>query len=91
LIKEWEKKIPKDIRNGAIRDLVKNYKVCFSNKKNKNINFKMKFCSVKDTPSIEIPNTSISIKENKIFIFKKFLKSGIKTGKKQLDPTCRGY
>ena len=37
LIKEWEKKIPKDIRNGAIRDLVKNYKVCFSNKKNKNV------------------------------------------------------
>lgn len=85
LIKEWEKKTPKDIRNGAIRDLIKNYKVCFSNKKNKNKNFKMKFCSVRDTPSIEIPNTSISIKENKIFIFKTFLKSGIKTGKKQLD------
>lgn len=29
----------------------------------------MKFCSVKDTPSIEIPNTSISIKDNEIYIY----------------------
>jgi len=91
LIKEWEKKIPKDIRNGAIRDLVKNYKVCFSNKKNKNKNFKMKFCSVKDTPSIEIPNASISIKDNKIYIYKSILKKGIRTGKKQLNNLTIDY
>ena len=59
-VEPWELETPKDIRAGAIRDSVKNYNSAFSLLKNKQISgFKMKFCSKKDSPSIEIPSTAI--------------------------------
>ena len=37
LVKEWELETPKDIRAGAINDMVKAYKTAISNLKNNNI------------------------------------------------------
>ena len=69
-IKDWELKTPKDIRAGAINDLIKNHKTAFANMKNDNIKkFKMQFCKKRDSPSIEIPKTAIQIKEHKLSIF----------------------
>jgi transposase len=61
LVEEWELETPKDIRAGAIRDVLKNYKTAFTLLKNRQIgSFKMKFQSKKDSPpSIEIPMSSI--------------------------------
>lgn len=84
LIADWELKTPKDIRAGSIRDLCKNYKTAFSHLKSGLITkFKMDYCRKKSNPSIEIPKNSIKIKNNKMFIFSTFLKTGIKISNKQ--------
>ena len=58
--KDWELETPKDIRAGAIRDLCKAYKTCFSNRQNGNIRkFKVSFRSKKKSSSIEIPKSSL--------------------------------
>jgi hypothetical protein len=45
---KWQLDTPKDIRAGAIRDMVKNYNTVFSQLKNRQINhFKMSFASKK--------------------------------------------
>ena len=63
----WETETPKDIRAGAIRDVVKNYTTAFSALKNKNINkFSLNFSRKKDSPSIEIPLTAIKATSIKI-------------------------
>ena len=59
-VTEWETKTPKDIRAGAIRDVVKNYTSVFALLKNKQItNFNMRFSSKKKETSIEIPLSSL--------------------------------
>lgn len=93
-VKEWELETPKDIRAGAIRDLVKNYKTAFSCLKNKQIKgFKVGYASKKDTPSIEIPKSSIKIK-NGLFMYKTYIPNKIKLAPKQklnisIDYDCR--
>ena len=72
-INDWELDTPKDIRAGAIRDLVKNHKTAFSNLRNGNINgFKIGFCKKKNYPSIEIPKSAIKL-ENGLSIFKTYI------------------
>lgn len=81
-IQDWEKITPKDIRAGAIRDMVKNFKTAMSNLKNKNItHFKLRFQSRKKPSSIEIPKSAIKIKDNLLFMFPTFIKDGIKLSK----------
>ena len=59
-VSEWESKTPKDIRAGAIRDVVKNYNSVFTLLKNKQITkFNMGFSSKKKETSIEIPLSSL--------------------------------
>jgi len=59
-VDEWQNEVPSDIREEAIRDLVKNHKTAFSNIENRNITgFKMNFCSKKDNPSMAIPLSAI--------------------------------
>lgn len=93
-INDWELETPKDIRAGAIRDMIKNHKTAFSNLKNNNIKgFKMGFCSKKDTPSIEIPKSAL--KNNKgLFLYKSYIPDKIKVGRREkmnfsFDYDCR--
>jgi IS605 OrfB family transposase len=60
-VEKWETETPKDIRAGAVNDVVKNYKTSFSLLKNRQISgFNMSFQSKKKKePSIEIPLSSI--------------------------------
>jgi transposase len=66
-VEDWENEVPSDIREEAIRDLVKNHKTSFSNLKNGNITgFKMNFCSKKDNPSMAVPLSAIGATNTKI-------------------------
>ena len=93
---KWQLSTPKDIRAGAINDMVKNYKTIFSQLKNKQINhFNMNFSSKKDSPSIEIPKTALKMDNNGIFMYKTYIPDRIKISKKQsrlklnIDYDCR--
>ena len=99
-IQPFEVNVPKDIRAGAIRDLVKNYNTAFSLLKKKQVShFKMSYSRKKDTPSIEIPKTAIDWSQQSIGIdiYKKKELGKIKVSKRQskkdyiLKPThdCR--
>ena len=82
-VNDWELETPKDIRAGAIRDMVKNHKTAFSQLKNRQIRgFKMGFCTKRDTPSIEIPKSSVKM-NNGLFIYKNYIPDKIKLGKRQ--------
>lgn len=84
-INKWELETPKDIRAGAVRDLIKNYNTAFSNLNNGNIQaFNINFCRKKDTPSIEIPKTAIKLQDGNLFIYSSYMCDKIKTGNKQL-------
>lgn len=80
---KWQLNTPKDIRAGAIRDMVKNYKTVFSQLKSRQIKkFNMRFVSKKDSPSIEIPKTALKLDKG-IFMYKKYINDKIKLGKRQ--------
>ena len=92
---EWQLKTPKDIRAGAIRDMVKNYKTVFSQLKSRQINhFNMRFASKRDSPSIEIPKSALKMDKG-IFMYKRYIPDRIKIGKRQskiklnIDYDCR--
>ena len=92
---KWQLETPKDIRAGAIRDLVKNYKTAFANLKNRQINhFKMGFVSKRDSPSIEIPKEALKMKDRKLSIYPRSKIGEIKVAKRdsknlKLDYYCR--
>ena len=94
LVEEWQQETPKDIRAGAVHDLVTNYKSAFTNLKKKNIaGFKMGYCSRRDTPSIEIPKSAVKKTEGGIFLYKTYLPDKIKTARREkefvVDSDCR--
>ena len=65
-IKDFELEVPKDIRAGSIRDIVKNYKTAFLLLKNRTISgFNMGYCLKNNNTSIEIPKSSIKLENNK--------------------------
>ncbi|MGL5936546.1 MAG: RNA-guided endonuclease InsQ/TnpB family protein [Cetobacterium sp.] len=88
----WELNTPKDIRNGALRDIQKAYKTAFSNLKAGNINrFGLNFRRKKDyaNQSMEIPDSAIKLnfKKDKLsgcFIYPSYIKSSIKIDKRSL-------
>jgi len=78
-VKDWELETPKDIRAGAVRDLCKAYKTCFSNLKEGNIKtFNMNFRSKRKSSSIEIPKSAIKWKNGKMNIYKSYINSDIR-------------
>ncbi len=93
-VEEWQKSTPKDIRAGAIRDLMKSYKTLFSQLKSCQINkFQLKFSSKKDSPSIEIPKSAIKIKDGLLCLYSTYLSNTIKMHKKskllEVNYDCR--
>ena len=84
LVEEWQLETPKDIRAGAVRDLVKNYTSAFSLLKKRQIQrFNMRFISKKETQSIEISKTAIKLSDKSIFIYKSYIPDKIKIGKRE--------
>jgi putative transposase len=91
-IYDWELETPKDIRNGALRDIKKAYKTAFSNLKNGNINhfglgFRMK--RGYKNQSMEVPASAIKLVNGKrklsgVNIYVTYLPSVIKFDKKSL-------
>lgn len=94
-IQDWELETPKDIRNGAIRDLHKAFKTSFSQLKNGIINhFQMRYKRKKSYPSVEIPRKAITItKKGKLLIYKTYKLGEIKLSKREkkfvLEHDCR--
>lgn len=81
-VQEWQKETPKDIRAGAIRDMVKAYKTSFSNLKAGNIHkFNLGYRSKKKNNSIEIPKSSIKFKDGQLSLYNTYLGSTIKVSK----------
>ena len=72
-INDWETLTPKDIRAGAIRDMVKAYKTGFSQLKIGNINkFNINYRCKKKDSTLEIPKSALST-NNSLFIYKTYL------------------
>ena len=66
-ITEWQKQTPKDIRAGAVRDLVKNYNTLFSKvEKGQLKNINVNFLNKKKESSIEIPVSSLKASKYEI-------------------------
>jgi len=75
----WELLTPKDIRAGAIRDLVKAYKTAYSNLKSNNISkFKINYRTKRKETSIEIPKSAIKLNNNKLYIYSSYITDDIK-------------
>jgi len=84
LVEKWQLETPKDIRAGAVRDLVKNYTSAFSLLKQRQIQgFNMKFTSKKEAQSIEIPKSAIKLSDKGIFIYKNYIPDKIKVGRRE--------
>ena len=93
-IEEWQFETPKDIRNGAIRDLKKAFKTAFTHLKRGLIrNFKMRFKRKKTYPSVEVPRTALSFKDGKLRLYPTYGLGPIKLSKREkhlsLEYDCR--
>jgi len=82
-IQEWELETPKDIRNGAIRDLKKAFTTAFSNLRNGNIQkYKMGYKKKKTYPSVEIPKSAIRFERGFCTLYPKYKLGKIKLSKR---------
>lgn len=80
---DWELEVPKDIRNGAIRDLDKAFTSTIENLKAGNIfKFEMKYrCKKNDTsPSLELPLSAITTQNKRIYIYKSYTNNAFRFG-----------
>ena len=65
-VENWELKTPKDIRAGAVKDMVNNYNSNFQKLKNRTVkHFKLIYRKKNSNYSIEIPKNIISIEKKK--------------------------
>ena len=89
---DWELKTPKDIRNGALRDIKKAYKTAWANLKAGNIrSFGLEFRKKKNynEQSMEVPRSAIKIVKHKsningFIIYSKYIPTTIKVDKRSL-------
>ena len=73
---DWELKTPKDVRAGAVKDVITSYKSAFTNLKQGNISdFKIGYKSKKSKSDVlTIPKTAIKIVDNGINIYPSYIK-----------------
>jgi putative transposase len=94
-INDWELETPKDIRNGAIRDIFKAYKTCFSQLDSGYIDrFKLSYRKKHSSSSLEIDKKSVKIKEEGLLLYPTYKLGPIKLPKrekklKNIDNGCR--
>lgn len=68
-VQDWEVECPKDIRAGAVEDLVSAHKSCFT----KGDKFKMRYRSKKSkTSCIHIPKSSVTIEKKSFTVYPKY-------------------
>ena len=82
---EWLKKTPKDIRDGAVRDISSAYSSAFTNLKNGNIKrFSIGYKSKKRCTRevVPIPKSALEILEDSVCIYKSRINRAIKLHKK---------
>ena len=86
-VEEWETFTPKDVRAGAVKDMVTAYKAAFTNLRKGNITkFRLAFRSRKrGTQAITIPKSAIKIKDDELFIYGTKIKDSIKIGGKKKE------
>ena len=67
IINEWEYNTPKEVRAGAVNDVCKAYKTCFTNLKNNNIKrFNLNYRKhYNNTKSVLIPKNFLQVNKNK--------------------------
>jgi putative transposase len=77
---KWELETPKDIRAGAVADVVNAYKTAFTNLKHKNIfNFNIKYKSKKSKSDVLIiPKSAIKTYGDEFVIYPRFIKESFK-------------
>lgn len=89
-LNDWELEVPKDVRAGSLRDLIKARNIAFTNLKNGNINkFSMKFRTKRSgIKSIEVPKSSVryNSESDNIEIFKTYKLGPIKICKRDSIP-----
>jgi len=72
-LNDWEYDTPKDIRAGAVKDVVTAYKAAFTNLKRGNISkFKLNWRIKKNEKSIVIPKSAINLTNGKLNIYKNY-------------------
>jgi putative transposase len=89
---DWELLTPKDIRNGALRDIQKAFKTAFANLKNGNINhfgLNLRTKKTGSEQSMEIPNRDIKLIKKKgkiqsIMMYSNYIKDPIEIDKRSL-------
>lgn len=82
LVEKWQTNTPKDIRAGAIRDLVKAYKTAFSQLNSGTVgSFNIGFRSKKTSFSLEINHRALKIVGHSIRLYPRFFGDNIKTSK----------
>ena len=81
-VAEWELETPKDVRAESIRDLTKAFSTAIKNLQCGNISkFTMRYRKKKSFPTIVIPKSTLSMKKNKLYLYKTYLGSNIRTSK----------
>lgn len=95
-VKEWELETPKDIRAGAIRDMVKGFKVALENLKRGNItNFNLRYRKKREDKSLEISKSCIKIHGRSFYMYSSYMTTPIKIAKDKywndiiIDSDCR--
>jgi putative transposase len=82
IVQDWELETPKDIRAGAIDDLVNAFKTSMSNLKNNNISrFHLQFRKKKYESSIVIPSTGLKLNEKGLVIYPTYCSEPIKVSR----------
>lgn len=77
---EWELKTPRDVREGAVRDVTSAYKICFTQLRNGTISkFNVGFREKKQEQSIVIPKSAIKIKDKKLYIYPDYIPDSLLT------------
>jgi len=95
-LNDWELETPKDIRAGAMKDLVTAFKSAMTNLKRKNIfGFNLGFRKKKKEASISIPKSAIKLNSNKLTIYSSYGLGQIRVSKDRslsslkLEHDCR--
>jgi putative transposase len=88
IVEDWELETPKEIRAGAVDDLVKAFSVAITNLRKHNISrFDMQYRKKKRESSIVIPSSAIKVINGKLFFYPKTCRKPIAVSKDKAFPS----
>lgn len=88
-VEDWELETPKDVRDGALRDLQKAFSTNLKDYKCKGKRFRMRYKKKKTFSAIVIPKTAIEVVDGKLSIYPTYTKHGIRVSKDKFFKTIR--